>query len=99
MEDWDVKGIWVHGKEGRFSAFLLDLEKEVAWKTRKTVTGLVLRQREEDWLLVLKASDKKGQWVQFVEGSDFVDCFRSLWVINNRQMWAWKPDRFYSPQI
>lgn len=97
MEDWDVKGISFLRKEGRFASFLLDLPKEIAWTTRKELCGMVLRNKGDEWILVVKATQKGKSFVHFIHGEDWVDCFRKLWVVNNRDLWSWKPDRYSTP--
>lgn len=55
---------------------LYTLEQTIAYETGCVVTGLTLKQKEQQWTLILRVRDDKGiNWVSFTDAHTIADCF------------------------
>jgi hypothetical protein len=55
-----------------------DLEKEVAWHYRKTLTRVTFTRRARDWRATVCTRDYQGSWVSFVFAGNFDELQQAL---------------------
>lgn len=74
--------------------FLAELDKEVAWATGLVYLGHTLSQREDGWLLVVRARRGSSRLVAFCGGRDALGCFRQLYYGLYHDQMRWREDRY-----
>lgn len=81
-------------RAGRTADWLFALHEVLAWYSGIVFTGLSIKKRDDDWLLVLRGTKGKKPVVLFVSGDDFEDCVLTVAKLVSRGQDSWLPDRF-----
>lgn len=73
-------------------------EQDFAWLTGMTLTGLTLKRKEHDWLLVIRAKARDGRGkVTFVQTGTPEECLSLFWwMVNQRAGVVWRDDLYES---
>lgn len=88
----------IHGKtENRVAVaehLLTSLQAHLPWLAARELTGVNIKRREEDWILVLKARRKTKHQVCFFTGDSIEDCLVNM---AHGLLWdlaTWKEDKW-----
>ena len=95
-EENEINEVVVRGRK-RWDAlglFTAELDKEVGWTTGMVFTGLTLSKKAEGWMLVVRATGKKGAMVTFLNAPTLTAVWRLLWVMLYKGRIKWKVDQF-----
>lgn len=92
----NVEEIVVRGQRGMtaLGLFLAELDKELAWACGVAFSGYSLRDKGDEWLLVVTGVRKKLPVVAFVGGREPIECYRNLWYLLHKGALAWRPDKY-----
>lgn len=72
----------------------LALDEEIARMFNFTLSGVTLKRRDDDWLVVLRAESERGHWVAFIQAEDWADCWDVMTECVRRDWITWKRDKF-----
>lgn len=74
--------------------FIGELEEVLAWETGKELTGVNVRKKADQWLLVLKGRQNGVNYVSFHGGGTILDCYRGLWKKVHTNSIGWAQDKY-----
>jgi len=85
----DPRGLYL-----RAGTWLLILPETLGWYEKVVYQGHTMKKREEDWLLIIRATKGGHAIVSFFSGPSPTECVRSAAVAARRKEMRWKSDRF-----
>lgn len=96
IKDYGVSEITVRGQRGMaaLGLFIAELNKELAWGASVDLTGYSLRDKGDEWLLVVTGLHRKRAVVCFVGGREPLECYRNLWYLLHKGALAWRDDKY-----
>lgn len=71
--------------------------EEIAFQTGYVLVGYSFKQRDEDWLLVVRLNGRlDGRKVAFISCKDYFDCWEQFYlgISGEKMTLKLKPDRF-----
>ena len=87
------------GKKGPVSQrqlglFVGNLEQAFSWYTGKELTGINVKKRKEDWLMIINAANSETKLVAFIDGPDHLTLWRTLYLHLSSNRLKFKPSKF-----
>lgn len=95
-QDNDTQEIIVRGRKSwsALGFFIAEIEEELAWATRRKLEGLNFYRKDNEWLMIVKATRKGKREVTFIAGPDIVSCYRQFYRLLKIGRLRWKEDKY-----
>lgn len=84
-------------KTMRLDFWVTCLTEVFGWYMRAVLTGLSLKRKGSDWLLIVRWDKGDGHYVDFIQKPTIVECFTTLGVCIAKGWLTGSPDRFWKP--
>ena len=79
---------------------IFNLEAEIGWAANVTLTRLIVKIVDGEWLMVISVLDRNGRpKVAFIDGHSIFNCYEQLAsaLYTTSISLPWHIDKFYSP--
>lgn len=79
---------------------ILNVESELGWAANVTLTRLIIKKGDDEWLMVISVLDRRSQpRVAFIDGHSIHDCYYQLAnaLYTKSITLTWHIDKFYVP--
>lgn len=81
----------------RYDFWVTCLEHVFGWHMRAVLTGLTLKRKKREWLLVVRWDKGDAHYVDFIQQPSIVECFVTLGVCISKGWLQGQTDRFWKP--